>query len=91
MEQNRIFRMKSVGKKIKEEFVTRTGIITPCQWDEDDAVTAVMFSSTADEEFLVENGEKFMDHFRETIRVTGMVKQAKRSFKTISIRNFDIL
>ena len=38
---------------------TLVGIVTPCQWDENDQVREVSLSATDDEEYVIENGERF--------------------------------
>ena len=70
---------------------TLTGIITPVQWDDHGQVTSVALSATDDEEYVIENGEKFIDLIQKSIEATGNVKRDKKAFKSIFIKKFVVL
>gem|GEM_PF-1233602 len=70
-------------KKTTNDNETLVGIVTPIQWDEDDRVTAVALSATDDEEYLIENGEKFLDLIQKCIEANGKVKRDKKAARSI--------
>jgi hypothetical protein len=65
---------------------TIAGVLTPAEWDEDGRVTAVMLSALDDEEYLVENGEKFIDLVHRNVQASGIVKRDRKRFRTINIK-----
>ena len=70
---------------------TLTGIVTPIQWDDAGRISAVALSATDDEEYIIDNSDKFLDLAQKSIEATGLVKRDKKSFKRIHIKRFDIL
>ena len=79
---------KKVQKTQANEILT--GIITPVKW-ENDRITEVALSATDDEEYLIENGEKFIDLVQTCIEATGCIKRARKSARSISIKRFNII
>lgn len=78
-------------RKTKPGSETLTGIVTPIAWDASDQVTSVALYATDDEEYLIENGDKFIDLIQKSIEATGMVKRDKKSAKSIFIKRFNML
>lgn len=70
---------------------TLTGIITASDWDKNDCVTEVMLSATDDEDYLIENGEKFYDLVHTPIQATGIIKKQRRDSKKILIKKYKII
>ncbi|MBT8341392.1 MAG: hypothetical protein HKP58_05045 [Desulfatitalea sp.] len=70
---------------------TLTGIVTPIQWDDSGRISEVALFATDDEEYVIENGEKFLDFAQKSIKATGPVKRNQKAFKSIHIKRFDIL
>jgi hypothetical protein len=69
----------------------KTGVITPYQWDEEDKITAVMLSTTDDEEYLIENSDKFIPYVHTSVWVAGVIKDDRKAVKSIDIRRFSVL
>lgn len=78
-------------KKPANDNETLVGIVTPIQWDEHDQVAAVALSATDDEEYLIENGEKFFDLVQKCIEASGKVKRDKKAARRITIKRFNII
>jgi hypothetical protein len=78
-------------KKAADANETLTGIITPIQWNENDQVTAVALSATDDEEYWIDNGEKFIDLVQKCIEAHGKIKRDRKSTKSITIKRFNII
>ncbi len=78
-------------KKIKESLQTLVGIVTPYAWDERDQVYEVSLSATDDEEYLIENGDRFLDLVQKPIRAMGLVKSGKKVHRTIYIKKFEVV
>ncbi len=78
-------------KKIRESMQTLVGIVTPHEWDENDQVSEVSLSATDDEEYIIENGERFLDLVQQPIRATGIVKSGKKVHRMINIKKFELL
>jgi hypothetical protein len=78
-------------KKATNDNETLVGIVTPIQWDEYDQVTAVALSATDDEEYLIENGEKFFDLVQKRIEASGKVKRDKKTARRITIKRFNVI
>jgi hypothetical protein len=51
----------------------------------------VSLSATDDEEYIIENGERFLNIIQKPIRVTGIVKNGKKMHRVIVIKNFEVL
>jgi hypothetical protein len=69
---------------------TLTGVITPVKW-EGDEITEVALSATDDEEYHIENSDKFIELIQAFIEATGDVHRSKKSFKSINIKKFRIV
>lgn len=69
---------------------TLTGIVTPVAW-EDDRVVGVMLCANDDEDYRIENGDKFFDLVQTSIEATGTVRRDRKSFRSINIKRFNIL
>jgi len=84
--------MKNRSKRRRPEGrETITGVLTPAGWDGDGNVTAVMLSANDDEEYLIENGAKFIDLVHRNIEADGIVHRDRKSFRTIDIRRFRVM
>lgn len=70
---------------------TLIGIVTPVQWNEYDQVTAVALSATDDEEYRIENGEKFIDLIQKVIEASGEVRRDPKTARTITIKHFSVI
>jgi hypothetical protein len=78
-------------KKLNASMQTLVGIITPFAWDESDRVCEVSLSATDDEEYIIENSERFLGLVQKPIRATGMVKVGKKVHRAINIKKFELL
>ena len=79
---------KRKDSRNQEARVTIAGVLTPAGWDEDGRITAVMLSALDDEEYLIENGEKFIDLVHHNVQASGVVKHDRKRFRTINIKKF---
>lgn len=70
---------------------TLVGVITPFAWDENDRVTEVSLSATDDEEYIIENGQCFLELIQKPIRATGIVKSGNKIHRAIHIKKFEML
>ena len=70
---------------------TLVGVITPYTWDENDRVIEVSLSATDDEEYIIENGQRFLELIQKPIRATGIVKSGKRIHRAIHIKKFEMM
>ncbi|WP_319521726.1 hypothetical protein [uncultured Desulfosarcina sp.] len=78
-------------KQISATTRTLVGVITPYAWDENDRVAEVSLSATDDEEYVIENGQRFLELVQKPIRATGIVKSGKKFHRTIQIKKFEML
>lgn len=78
-------------KKTNYDHETLVGIVMPIEWDAHDRVTAVALSATDDEEYLIENGDKFLDLIQKCIEATGKVKRDRKAPRSITIKRFNIV
>ena len=67
---------------------TISGVLTPAGWDDEGQVTEVMLSAIDDEEYLIENSEKFIDLVHQNIEASGVIRRDRKSFRTINIKRF---
>lgn len=77
-----------MSKKIKASMQTLVGIITPCDWNENGHVCEVSLSATDDEEYVIENSDRFLNMVQQPIRATGIVKSGKKIHRMINIKKF---
>jgi hypothetical protein len=72
--------------KRKSDVIRETlrGVVTPIKWD-GDQITEVALSATDDEEYHIENSDKFFDLIQAFIEATGVVRRTKKSFRSINI------
>lgn len=80
-----------MNKKIRASMQTLVGIVTPYAWDENDRVSTVSLSATDDEEYIIENGERFLGLVQKPIRAIGLVKSGKKIHRAIYIKRFELL
>jgi hypothetical protein len=78
-------------KRLNASIQTLVGIVTPFAWDEYDRVSEVSLSATDDEEYLIENGARFINLVQKPIRAVGMVKSGKKVHRAINIKKFELL
>ncbi|GAB6905065.1 conserved hypothetical protein [Desulfosarcina cetonica] len=78
-------------KKVTASMQTLAGIVTPSAWDEADRVLEVSLSATDDEEYVIENSERFLDLVQKPIRAVGMVKVGKKVHRAINIKKYELL
>jgi hypothetical protein len=78
-------------KKTTRGQETLIGIVTPVQWNEFDQVTAVALSATDDEEYRIENGEKFIDLIQKVIEASGEVRRDQKTARTITIKHYSVI
>lgn len=78
-------------KKTNNTTETLIGIITPIEWDKDDQVTAVALSATDDEQYWIENGDKFIDLAQKCIEANGKVNRDRKSTRSITIKRFSVI
>jgi aromatic ring-opening dioxygenase catalytic subunit (LigB family) len=78
-------------KRIKASMQTLVGVVIPYAWDESDRVIEVSLSATDDEEYIIENGEHFLDLVQKSIRAIGIVKSGKKLHQAIYIKKFEEL
>jgi hypothetical protein len=69
---------------------TLMGVVTPVKW-EDDKITEVALFATDDEEYHIENSDKFIELIQEFIEATGDVRRGKKSFKSINIKKYSVV
>jgi hypothetical protein len=78
-------------KKLNSSMQTLVGIITPSAWDESDRVREVSLSATDDEEYIIENSDRFLELVQKPIRAVGVVKIGKKVHRAINIKKFELL
>ena len=76
-------------KKQRASMQTLVGIITPYAWDENDQVAEVSLSATDDEEYIIQNKDRFLDLVHQPIRAVGTVQSGKKMHRTITIKRFE--
>jgi hypothetical protein len=76
-------------KKQRAIMQTLVGIITPYAWDENDQVAEVSLSATDDEEYIIQNKDRFLDLVHQPIRAVGLVQSGKKMHRTITIKRFE--
>ncbi len=77
-------------KKSSESRETLVGVVTPVKWDGDE-VTEVALFATDDEEYHIENSDKFFDMVQEFIEATGVVRRTRKTFKSINIKKYRVV
>jgi len=78
-------------KKAESSVQTLVGIVTPFAWDERGQVCEVSLSATDDQEYVIENGSRFLDFLQKPIRATGLVRLGKKMHRMITIKNVQVL
>lgn len=78
-------------KKTSNSTETLVGIVTPIEWDDENQVTAVALSATDDEQYWIENGDKFIDLAQKCIEANGKVNRDRKSTRSISIKRFSVI
>ena len=80
-----------MDNKISAKTQTLVGVVTPCNWDENDNVCGVSLSATDDEEYVIENSDRFLSLIQKPIRATGVVKSGKNNHRMIHIKKYQLL
>ena len=78
-------------KDVSAKTQTLVGVVTPCNWDENDNVCGVSLSATDDEEYVIENSDRFLALVQKPIRATGVVKRGKKIHRMIHIKKYQLL
>ena len=80
-----------MDKKLSATTQTLKGVVTPCNWDENDNICEVSLSATDDEEYVIENSGSFIELVQKPIRATGIVKSGKKIRRMINIKKYQLL
>lgn len=75
----------------RSEKETIDGILTASDWDESGNVTEIKLLTFDDDEYLIENGDFFLNMVKKSVRVIGSVTQSGAEFKIIKIKKCSIL
>jgi hypothetical protein len=70
------------------------GIVTPADWDEDGSITAVVISTSFEEEYLVENdtlGGELLELIGAEVIVRGTAGPEKKGCRTIAVKEYELL
>ena len=81
----------TMKKKVDPSMQTLVGIVTPFAWDERDQVSEVSLSATDDEEYIIENSQRFISLVQKPIRAEGTVRIGKKIHRAINIIKFELL
>jgi len=76
------------------KLVNISGIVTPCDWAEDETIKEVTLSTNNEEEYLVSNSEKGKDllkMIRMIVNVNGVVTEDGKGRKTITVKHYKVL
>jgi hypothetical protein len=82
---------KKKDDRSQETPETIVGVLTPAEWDEEGRVTAVMLAALDDEEYLVENGKKFIGLVHRNVQASGIVKSDRKRFRIINIKKIVLI
>lgn len=67
------------------------GIITAGDWDDDGTIRALRILTTDEDEYLVENGDLFMNLLQKSVQASGITRMSKYGEKTIHIKKISVL
>lgn len=67
------------------------GIITAGDWDDDGTIRAIRILTTDEDEYLVENGDLFMNLMQKSVQASGITHMNKYGEKTIHIKKISVL
>jgi hypothetical protein len=67
------------------------GIITAGDWDDDGTIRAIRILTTDEDEYLVENGDLFMNLMQKSVQASGITRMNKYGQKTIHIKKISVL
>ena len=70
---------------------TVSGMLIPAEWDDQGRLTGMMLSAFDDEEYLIENSQKFIELAHQNIEASGIVRRNRKSFRTINIKKFSLI
>jgi hypothetical protein len=73
--------------------ITVEGYVDPCQWDEDEEVTAVQIATDDMRGYLVEDsgkGAQLLDYVDEYVQVTGTLGK-KQGRHVLKVQRFEVL
>lgn len=81
-------------KNEKSQKITISGLITPCEWDEDDNVVGITLSTTDEEEYRIQNdqvGEELLEYVSRDVMVTGFVDEDEYGDKTLTVKEYEVI
>lgn len=73
--------------------ITVEGYVDPCEWNEDEEVTAVQIATDDMREYLVEDtgkGAQLLDYVDEFVQVVGTLTK-KQGHHVIKVQRFEVL
>lgn len=73
---------------------TIRGVITPCDWEDDETVTSVIISADDEQEYFIDNyngGRKLTKFIHKSIIATGYVRLDDKGHRRITIKQYTVL
>ena len=78
---------------IQQNFVEIHGIVTPCEWNNDEQVTAVSIEANDEKEYFVHmkgKGKDLLGLLRKSIHITGAVTCDEHGRKFLTVTDYNI-
>ncbi len=70
---------------------TVSGVLVPGEWDDNGRLTGMILSAFDDEEYRIENSQKFLELADQHIEASGVIRRDRKSFRTINIKRFSLI
>ncbi|MEE4359399.1 MAG: hypothetical protein V2I97_23205 [Desulfococcaceae bacterium] len=82
---------KSVNREMRKGKSLVEGIIAAAEWDDEGNVTEIRILTTEEDEYIIENGEMFMDLIRKHVQASGSTHVNKNGSKSIEIKKCSLV
>jgi hypothetical protein len=80
-----------VKESIKNELITKRGILVPMGWDESGKVIAVGLSAIDEKDYLIDNSkkrEKLLELIQREVEISGLLRDGKDGKKVIIVKRY---
>lgn len=73
---------------------TITGLVTPCDWDQNNNIVALEIATSGEETYMVESnakGEELFKCLHEQVKVAGIVRKDEKGKQLIKVKEYQIV
>ena len=81
-------------KRVQNQTISCTGILTAAEWDEENNIINVKLSTFNEDEYLIKQnakGKALLHFVQRHVQVSGQLEEDKQGMKSLRVKKYEIL